>query len=141
MSKRRLRPLSTVVLPLFVIATAFTAFGVTLLTQPSRWENTPSYANLLDVAPQWIWGALYLAAATAMFASIWWRQVRALAVVAHTAAFILVTSWLVAFVVRYATDTGTTVVNVVHWSILLYLTVQSILQLDEWVEPRFDDRS
>jgi surface polysaccharide O-acyltransferase-like enzyme len=132
-----LRPtVPTAALPLFVLAIAFTFFGLGLVFQSSRFENTPSYGNLLLVAPAWLWGTIHLLSAALMFGSIRWRTMRGLAVSAHTVGIALVGSWLLAFVVRYLTDTGTTLVNVINWSVLLFLAVRSSVELDQWIEPR-----
>jgi hypothetical protein len=133
----RLAPIVPVVmLPLFVVALALTAIGLGLLFQTSRFDNTPSYGNLLDLAPSSVWGVLHVVSAALMFGSIRWPRMRGLAVTAHTFGIALVGSWLLAFMVRYLTDTGTTVVNVVSWSVYLFLIVRSLIELDQWTEPR-----
>lgn len=116
---------------------AFVAIGVTLIVQPARFGNTPSYANLLDVLPAWAWGGIYLVAAALKLASILNYRVRTLVVVTHTVGISLVLAWLGAFIVRYITDDGTTIVNPVSWSVFLYLVVRSALMLDEHTDdPR-----
>lgn len=127
--------LAVVELPFSIVGVAFLALGITLFVQPERYDRTPSYANLLDIAPQATWGAIYLAVAAVLLASVMLRRNRPLAVLAHTLSFCLVATWLLAFIIRYATDDATTIVNVVSWAVLLYLVVQSMLQLDEWVAP------
>ncbi|GAC1374835.1 MAG: hypothetical protein NVSMB4_02630 [Acidimicrobiales bacterium] len=134
-----------IALPLLIVGLSFTAFGADLLVQPSRWDNTPSYANLLDLMGQAWWGLLHLVAAAIMAASIVFRHHRILAVVAHTMGVALVGSWLAAFVVRWLTDPGTTIVNVVTWSVYLYLMLYSVWQLDRYMTsggrpPRNGDR-
>lgn len=123
-----------IALPFTVVGIAFTAVGLTLFLQPHRYDNTPSYANLLNVMNQAWWGLIYLVVAAFVFAAVtFWRH-RLLTVAAHTSAAALVLSWLAAFVYRWLTDDGTTIVNVVSWSILLFLVVRSMFQLDEWPE-------
>jgi hypothetical protein len=116
-----------------VLCAVFFAIGITLLLQPTRYENTPSYANLLVIFRQATWGSLYLLAAALQIACIWRYTHRTLIVVTHTVVITLISVWLVAFVIRYATDSGTTVVNVASWSTYLYLAVRSALMLDEHV--------
>lgn len=119
----------------FVPAIAFLAFGATLIGQPSRWENTPAYANLLDLLPTQVWGALYLASSFSLFATILRRGNRVLSVAAHTLAIALTGGWLLGFVIRYLTDDGTTIVNVVNWAVYLTLLIRSLRLLDD--EARF----
>jgi hypothetical protein len=113
----------------------FWAIGLTLWFQPGRYANTPSYADLLAILPQHGWSAFYLAAGTLKAASIWRYEQRWLVVVTHTVAIALVGSWLLAFVVRWLTDPGTTIVNVASWSTYLYLVIRSALMLDDHVTP------
>jgi hypothetical protein len=116
-----------------VMAAVFCALGVTLLLQPQRYAHTPSYANLLDIAPQYVWGLIYLAAATLKVISIAQYSRRLVVVVTHTVGITLVSVWLAAFIVRWLTDTGTTIVNVCSWSVFLYLVIRSALMVDEHI--------
>jgi hypothetical protein len=102
-----------------------TAIGVTLIVQPDRYSNTPSYANLLNVLPAWGWGIAYSAVAVLHGCELWFRK-QLLTTITHTIGIILVTAWLAAFVVRYITDDGTTIVNVASWSAYLYLELRSL---------------
>lgn len=109
----------------------FAAVGATLLLQPGRYSNTPSYANLLAIMPAGTWGALYLGAAVLKLASVLRYSTRALVVVTHTVSVTLLAVWFVAFVVRYVTDDGTTIVNVTSWGAYLYLSVRSAFMTDD----------
>lgn len=113
-----------------MMAAVFAAIGLTLWLQPGRYSHTPAYANLLDIARQQTWAVVYLVAAALKVATIW-RRSRILFVVTHTVTITLVSVWLAAFVVRYVTDPGTTVVNVCSWATYLYLVVRSAQQLDD----------
>lgn len=113
------------------ISLSFTVFGVALWLQSSRWYNTPSYALLLKLLGTHAWGTLYLICAVLMFVHLTVFKPAWFAILAHTASAMLVVFWLVAFVIRYFTDSGTTIVNVVSWSILLTLLVHSALSIDE----------
>jgi hypothetical protein len=118
-----------------LMAIAFIALGVTLWVQPGRYANTPAYANLIAILPQHAWSAIYLGAAALKVLSIVRYSPRVLLVVTHTVAIILISAWLLAFVVRYLTDDGTTIVNVVSWSTFLYLAVRSALMMDDHTRP------
>jgi hypothetical protein len=109
---------------------AYLAIGVGLTTQPDRFANTPSYANLLISAPAQLWGCAYIVVATLFIA---WRLVQTTSTVphpgfgifVHTVALALTAWWWVAFIIRYATDDGTTIVNVVSWGVFLSLIARS----------------
>jgi uncharacterized membrane protein YjfL (UPF0719 family) len=130
--------------PTATIVIAFFAFGVTMLLQPYRYQHTPSYANLIQLANLNWWGSAYLIAALLLAAYlVKYRQVTPdnevtlqdmwLPIVAHTFAGLLSSVWLLAFVIRYATDSGTTIVNVVSWSVFTMLITVSALRIDEVV--------
>jgi hypothetical protein len=112
---------------LVAVTIVFYAFAVTLFIQPARWASTPAYGILIDIFPQTVWGAAYVM----LSVTIYKPTMRPLAVTAHTAAIALTSLWLVAFVIRYATDVSTTVVNVASWSTYLMLLIQSALVLDD----------
>lgn len=116
-----------------ILCAVFLAIGITLFLQPDRYTNTPSYANLLEVFRQSTWGVIYLIAAGLQVLCIWRYTHRTLIVVTHTVVITLVSVWLAAFVIRYLTDAGTTVVNVCSWSVFLYLAVRSSLMVDEHI--------
>lgn len=103
---------------------AYLAIGGGLLLQPGRFANTPSYANLILIMSSQAWGCMYLAAVALLIA---WRLVQPvwLGVVAHTFTLMVTLFWLLAFVIRYQTDDGTTIVNVVSWTVFLTLVIRS----------------
>lgn len=117
-----------------VVVIGYTAIGATLILQPDRYINTPSYANLLAVLPGWAWGAIYLMVAAALGLTVHVRYRRAAVVTAYTAAVALTATWFVAFIVRWLTDNGTTVVNVVSWGTYLILVVFSAIAQVDWGE-------
>ena len=115
-----------------VMAVVFAVIGVTLLLQPQRYADTPSYGNLLAIARPQTWAVVYLTIAALKGVCVWrYRRSRALIIVTHTLSIMLVAAWLAAFLVRYATDSGTTIVNVASWSVYLYLLIRSALRVDE----------
>lgn len=122
--------------PAFQVAMVSLLFGITLILQPNRWANTPSYANLLELLPAATWGAIYLVTAGLLFVTIRFRQNRWLFAVGHTVGIALFAAWLLAFVVRYATDDGTTIVNIVSWGVFLSRLIQSAVILDDPETPR-----
>ncbi len=125
--------------PAVLMSIAYTAIGVTLILQPSRFAKTPSYGNLLMLLDQATWGVIYLAVAALLGLSLTAlprRRKWTAAVIAHTAAIALTATWLAAFVVRYLTDTGTTIVNVVSWSVFFALLVRSVLTLQDRMDTR-----
>jgi len=119
------------IVSLMTIALGHAAIGVALWLQPERWFNTPSYANLLSVASTEVWGSVYLAVSAVMLLAVWRRRNRFLVVTAHTAGIALVGSWLIAFFVRYLTDDGTTIVNVVSWATFLAILARSAIIIDD----------
>lgn len=118
-----------------VIAAVFYAIGITLWLQPARYADTPSYANLLGILPQHAWSLIYVGTASLKVSAIWRYSLRPLVVVSHAVAIALESAWLVAFIIRYLTDSGTTIVNVVSWSVYLYLSVRSALMIDQHTKP------
>lgn len=117
---------------LVVMALAYAAIGTTLIVQPSRYDNTPSYEWLLALVSQQIWGSVYLVVAAGLALNLWrpLPHIRTIAVLTHTAAIALTAAWLAAFVIRWATDSGTTIVNVASWSVYLALLARSAGMID-----------
>jgi hypothetical protein len=108
-----------------------TAFGLTLILQAGRYFNTPSYANLLAVAPAWGWGVAYLAVAVLMMLVVVRHRIKVLSIVAHTLSLALILFWLFAFCVRYATDDGTTIVNIISWATYARLLFRSAVLIGD----------
>lgn len=108
-----------------VLGTIFYAFGLTMSWQPGRYFNTPSYANLLQLLrPEW-WGAIHILAAILMTLCIIWHENTKLIFASHIIGLLLLAFWWVAFIVRYFTDEGTTIVNVCSWGVFVYLLIRS----------------
>ncbi len=108
----------------YMLIVAYIAIGVGLTLQPSRFANTPSYANLLAFAASQVWGVMYLTVAALL---VTWRlsKVRWLGVTSHTLGIVLTLWWWAAFIIRYITDNGTTIVNIVSWGVFLFLVARS----------------
>jgi uncharacterized membrane protein len=115
---------------LSMMTVVFFCLGVTLWVQPSRYHNTPSYANLLELMPTWGWGCVYLGIA-ALCVSCLLHSARLITTITHTAGITLLTVWWLAFWIRWLTDGGTTIVNVLSWGVFLYLMVRSAMKLGD----------
>lgn len=124
-----------------VIAGIFLIFGVALILQPERWGNTPSYANLLAILDAPYWGIIHLIVGAFLMATFKLRHVKWLFIASHTVAIALLGSWLIAFIVRYLTDEGTTIVNVVSWTVFLSLLIQSSVSLETAVITATDEET
>lgn len=125
--------------PAVLMSVTFTAIGMALILQPDRFAATPSYANLLAIVGQMAWGLIYLGCAVLLVMSLLplpRRNKWSLAVAAHTVSIALTGFWLAAFVVRYLTDDGTTIVNIASWSVYLALLVRSVLTLTDRMDTR-----
>lgn len=115
-------------------------FGLALIFQESRWSNTPAYANLLQISNSHVWGAIYLTIGIVMISALLQLHRRWLLVFAHTAAIALIGAWFVAFVVRWLTDDGTTIVNVVSWLTYLFMLIRSATVIDNVFNRRAYER-
>lgn len=109
----------------------FTGYGVTLITQPSRYANTPAYGNLLTVFSQSVWGVLYLAGAVSAALSFLLYRRKVLVWSGMFAAGMVLLSWWLAFDARYVSDKGTTIANVLSWGTYLYLISRAVITLDD----------
>jgi hypothetical protein len=109
---------------------AFCILAIFLWLQPSRFSATPSYANLLSIAPAQVWSAVYALPALMMMASIWRYTNRTLVIATHTLTIALLLGWEYAFIVRMVTDHGTTVVNPLNWGLMLFMAVRSFLLIE-----------
>jgi hypothetical protein len=104
--------------------------GLALIFQSNRWGRTPSYANLLAIFSADTWGCVYLAISVGMGLCLMMRHQRIFCVLAHTAAFVLLLGWEFGFIVRYLTDSATTIANVVSWATYIGIVVWSALLID-----------
>lgn len=119
-----------------IVAIAYAAMGLGLIIQPSRFSATPAYHNLIRWAPAQAWGVAYLFAAALLGLWILRPPRLAIAMIAYTFAIALTLLWLMAFVIRYATDSHTTAVNVVTWAVYLSLLVRSATDAFDDDEPK-----
>jgi hypothetical protein len=113
-----------------VLAVVFSTLALGLSLQARRFERTPAYANLLDLFPQPTWAVIYAVAAVLMIIGLRYHTSRVLLSVTHTVSIVLLGSWWLAFVIRWATDGGTTVVNVLSWGVFLYVAVRAAIMVD-----------
>lgn len=109
------------------IAGVYTLLGAGMTLQPERYNYTRPYANLVEILPIRTWGLLYLAVAILFAVYSIGSQHALVAVVAHTAGFILTSAWLVAFLVQWHSDDLTTSTNAVSWLMFLAVILRSTL--------------
>jgi hypothetical protein len=113
-----------------IMTVVFFCLGITLWLQPYRYHNTPSYANLLETIPTWGWAIIYLVTAALCLGCVLTRA-KWLVTVSHTIGITLLAIWWFAFWIRWLTDGGTTIVNVLSWGVFLYLMIRSAAKLDD----------
>lgn len=116
--------------PGWLISLLYLAIGLTLWLQPHRYDNTPSYGILLQVLSARTWGFLYIGVALLMIGYVTRFRSLRYAILAHVAITGLTGFWLAAFVVRYVSDSGTTIVNVASWSTYLIIIIRSAFMID-----------
>jgi hypothetical protein len=126
----RVAGLRGVKINLAVIGAIYLLFGFSLIFQGNRWASTPAYRNLLEIAPSWAWGGLFLAAGTGVLTGIWLfgRRWFIYPVLVYSGA--LTMSWFLAFVYRYASSTTTTPETWASWFAFGYLHVRVMLEVD-----------
>ena len=135
-----LRPPRPGLADMLIVAGWFILTGLGLVIQSDRYSNTPAYGNLIEVLPAQMWGVLHLAVATALLASII-RSFRWVTTAAITAAVALTGGWWVAFIIRWATDTGTTPVNPTNWVLMLFLLIRVITGIDSIYDQKPHERN
>lgn len=121
--------------PTVTVTVAYTLLGLGMLGQPARFDRTPAYGNLTQIVDVQIWGGAYLGVAALLMVYLL-RPDRLTAILAHTAGAALTLIWLTAFIVRFATDPGTTIVNVVSWLVFALLLIRSGLGAEDNVTAR-----
>jgi hypothetical protein len=115
---------------IIMLSTVFIALALSLWFQTGRFERGAAYANLLQIFGPLVWACLYLVAGILTLASLKFRHSRTLITLTHTLNIVLVGSWWVGFVVRWFTDSATTVVNVLSWGVFLYVALQTAVEVD-----------
>jgi hypothetical protein len=118
---------------LLVSIVIFLGFALDLGFRGSRYANTPSYANLLDIAGTNVWAITYAVVGLACLAAYRFRTNAIVVTAAHMLGMALSAGWLVAFIIRTSTDDGTTAANVFAWSVYFLLITRSaqLVDLDE----------
>lgn len=113
-----------------VLTLVFIGLALALWLQAERFDNTPSYATLLQIFPQYVWALIYFFAAILNGLGVRCSS-RVLLIVAHTFSIGLLAAWWLAFVIRWVTDThGTTPVNVLSWGVFMYVAIRSARLID-----------
>jgi hypothetical protein len=120
------KPISTLGL-IFI----FLGFALGLILQPYRWSATPAYGNLLTIFSAQSWGIIYIVIGFALFLYIvLLHEVRFFGMIVHTAAFVLLASWEVSFIIRWATDPKTTIANTISWLAFIAIATRSAAVMD-----------
>jgi len=119
--------------PGLIVSIAFLGFGITMILQPHRYKNTPSYKNLIQMESLTFWGICYLVIGIAWIIFMLWIRNDKVGLLVHTFASMITAVWVVIFIVRWITDSGTTIVNVINWGVLLTLTIWSGVWIDNVV--------
>lgn len=114
---------------MLVITAAYGIFAVSLIAQSARWASTPAYANLLAIAPQRTWGALFAITAAMLGTAVRLPSLRWLSVAALSVALAITTTWLAAFVIRWLTSGNTTPETWVSWAVFEYLLIRALILL------------
>jgi hypothetical protein len=115
---------------LAVMGLVYLLFGFSLILQQYRWASTPAYHNLLEIAPSWAWGALFLTAGTGILSGIWLFGCRWFIYPVLVYSGALTMSWFLAFVYRYASSLTTTPETWASWFVFGYLHIRVILGIN-----------
>jgi hypothetical protein len=113
-----------------IIVGVLVGLGLGLVLQSDRFHRTPAYANLLGIMSADNWGYIHLGVAVMMLLGLVFWDNRALNIASHTVAGVLLLVWEAAFIIRYLTDSATTVVNVMSWGAYLFLLLGSATTLN-----------
>jgi hypothetical protein len=111
--------------PGIAVAFAYALYSLGMLTQPERFSNTPAYGTLTQMLHIQVWGLVYLVTAGLFAVYAAFVVSRTTAIIVHIVGLIVTTVWWLAFVIRWLTDEGTTIVNVVSWGVFLLLIGRS----------------
>lgn len=125
------RHIDPAVWPGALICVAYTVYGLGMVMQPARFASTPAYGiltQLLDI--RW-WGGAYLLIAGLFAVYTVVVTGRVFGIVTHMLALLVTAMWLLAFIVRWLTDSNTTVVNVASWLVLTLLIARSATLITE----------
>ncbi len=76
------------------------------------------------------WGLIHLTVAALIVSSILWHRNWALAFAGHVVVMTLIFGWLIAFVVRWDSDSKTTNANMTAWSTYLLIAIGSFVLLN-----------
>ena len=120
--------------PASIVAGAYALLGLSLCLEPSKWDRTPAYAILLDLAPQQVWGLILLGVAVLLGSAAWLIRNRIMTRIAHLVAILFTAGWMFAFFVRWATDIkeSTTPMNAVMWGLALSVIVFSLRSMERY---------
>lgn len=123
-----------------LICIAYTIYGLGMVLQPRRFSATPAYGNLTKLLDIRWWGVLYLVMALMFGLYTVFLTHRTFGIATHLIGLAVTGYWLVAFLIRWVSDSGTTVVNVGSWLVLTLLIARSFTLIPaaavpEWTKP------
>jgi hypothetical protein len=108
-----------------LICVAYTVYGLGMVLQPGRFESTPAYANLTKMLDIRLWGVQYLVVAALFAVYTLLTTGRLFGIVVHILGLIVTAVWELAFIIRWLTDSHTTIVNVGSWLVLTLVIARS----------------
>ena len=88
-----------------------------------------AYANLLAIMPQRAWGTLFAVTAVMLGTAVRLYSWRWLSVTALSFGLAITTTWLAAFIIRWATSSSTTPETWVSWAVFEYLLIRALASL------------
>jgi hypothetical protein len=100
-------------------------YGLGMVLQSTRFDATPAYRNLSQMLDIRLWGVAYLMTAIMFSVYTLLTTGRLYGIITHIVALVVTGIWLLAFVIRWLTDSGTTVVNVGSWLVLTLIIARS----------------
>lgn len=123
--RETLRPVGASGIHMLVLGVSSGVFALSLLLQGQRWRRSAAYHNLLVIMPAPAWGVLFGVVAVLLLTAAVVPRPLGLAYAAVLLAFLLVTCWDIAFIIRYLTNTATTPETLVSWAVFDYLLLRA----------------
>lgn len=114
-------------LHLAMMSIVYLVFGASMIWQGERWLRTPAYHNLFKILPEQAWGTMYLIAGIALAIAFVRLRSDWIVVPAVTLGLMLSVSWMLAFIVRYATSGSTTPETFMSFAVFTVLLVRVLM--------------
>jgi len=125
-----LRPFGAAGVHMLVMGIAYGVLAASMLGQGGRWHRTPAYHNLLLLMPVSAWGAAFGVTAVLLALAAWKPDPQWLSYLALTVALMLTTSWDLAFLVRWLTNSATTPETWVSLALFDYILIRAAALID-----------